>query len=292
MSRFDAARRAALMQDLVGLVLGRSSDLLPFNDVREGLRLRSLVDRGVQEVPLGKTVGTVGREREFTRAFLPRAESLRKRWEDVTDLAEGPEGFPPVELYKVGEAYFVVDGHHRVSVQRSLGASTIEARVKEFPTPVSLAPNETMEDVLLKRGLAEFLEATRLVPARPDEFRTTIPNGYESLLDHINTHRWFRGIELHREFTPEEAVASWRDSVYRPMVDLIRRSGILQDFPGYTETDLYLYVMNHLHHLRGRYGTEAVAPEGAVEHFAAGRRRRRLRPWIQRLLRMKHGQET
>jgi hypothetical protein len=292
MGRFDAARRAALMQDLLGVVLGRSSDLLPFDEVREGLRLRSLVDRGVQEVPLAKTVGTLGREREFTRAFLPREESLRKRWEDVKSLAEGPEGFPPVELYKVGEAYFVVDGHHRVSVQRSLGASTIEARVKEFPTPVPLAPDETIEDVLLKRGLAEFLEATRLVPASPDEFRTTIPNGYESLLDHINTHRWYLGCERQREATPEEAIESWRDGVYRPMVDHIRTSGILKDFPGYTETDLYLYVMNHLHHLRNRYGREAVAPEGAVAHFAARRRRGRLRPWIKRLLGMKHGQQT
>jgi hypothetical protein len=246
------------------------------------------VDRGVQDVPLGKTVGTVGREREFTRAFLPRDESLRKRWEEVTDLAEGSEGFPPVELYKVGEAYFVVDGHHRVSVLRSLGASAIEARVKEFITPVPLAPDETIEDVLLKRGLAEFLEATGLVPAHPDEFRTSIPNGYESLLDHINTHRWYRGIDLEREFTPEEAVASWRDTVYRPIVVLIRRSGILKDFPGFTETDLYLYVVNHLHHLRNRYGAEAVLPETAVAHFAE-RHRGRLGHWIQRLLRVKDG---
>ena len=288
MSRFDHARRAALMQDLLGLLLGRASDLLPFDEVREGLRLRSLVDRGVQEVPLDRIVGSVGREREFTRAFLPRDESLRKRWEDVTDLAEGPEGTPPVELYKVGEAYFVVDGHHRVSVQRSLRAPAIEARVKEFPTPVSLAPEATIEDVLLKRGLAEFLETTGLVPAHPDEFRTTIPNGYERLVDHINTHRWFRGVDLHREFTPEEAITSWLDIVYRPMVDLIRRSGILEDFPGYTETDLYLYVMQHLHRLRERYGAEAVPPERAMAHFAEHHRERRrpgggISAWLRRL---------
>jgi len=292
-SRFDAARRSAFMQDLLGVLLGRTSDLLPFDEVREGLRLRSLVDRGVQEIPLARIVGTLGREREFTRAFLPRDESLRERWEDVTDLVEGPEGLPPVEIYKVGEAYFVVDGHHRVSVQRSMGAPSIEARVKEFLTPVPLAPDETIEQVLTKRGLAEFLEATGLVPANPDEFRTTTPNGYELLLDHINTHRWFRGIDLRREFTREEAVASWRDIVYRPMVDLIRRSGILEDFPGSTETDLYLYVMNHLHRLRECYGAEAVPPERAVAYFAERHRERRragrLGQWLQRLREGKDG---
>jgi hypothetical protein len=137
------------------------------------------------------------------------------------------------------------------------------------------------------RGLAEFFEATGPVPANPDEFRTTIPNGYERLLDHINTHRWLRGIDLHREFMREAAVASWRGIVYRPMVDLIRRSGILEDFPGCTETDLYLYVMNHLHHLRKRYGAEAVPPERAVAHFAERHRERRragrLGQWLRRL---------
>jgi hypothetical protein len=116
---FDAARRTALMQDLLAAARGRPADLLPFADVKEKLRLTSLVDRGVQEVPLSRIVGTLGRAKEFNRAFLPRDEALRERWDDVRDLAEGPHGFPPVELYRVGNVDFVVDGHHRVSVARS-----------------------------------------------------------------------------------------------------------------------------------------------------------------------------
>jgi hypothetical protein len=158
---------------------------------------------------------------------------------------------------------------------------------------VPLGPDETIEEVLIKRGLAEFLEATGLVPANPDEFRTTTPNGYELLLDHINTHRWFRGIDLRREFTREEAIASWRDTVYRPMAELIRPSGILEDFPGCTETDLYLYVINHLHGLRKRYGAEAVPPERAMANFAERHRERRragrLGQWLQRLREGKDG---
>ena len=254
------------MDELLRLLTGRPLYLLPFSEVAERLRLRHLVDRGLQEVPLGSIVGSLGREREFDRAFLPLDESLRQRWEEVRDLTEGPRGFPPVELYKVGEAYFVVDGHHRVSVLRSLGASAIEARVEEFLTPVPLGPEDSIEEVLLKSGHEDFLEATGLERATAGEFRVTVPNGYERLLDHISVHRYYRGIETGRPVPLDEAVISWRDGVYRPMIEAIRKSGILQEFPGRTEGDLYLFTMDHLHHLRTRYGSSVTA-ESAVRDF-------------------------
>jgi len=288
MPRFDSARRAALMADLVRPLLGRPVDLLSFDEVRERLHLRSVVDRGFQEVPLDRIVGSLGREREFTRAFLPREEALRERWEDVQRLAEGPRGFPPVELYKVGDTYFVVDGHHRVSVAYALGSPAIEARVREYLTPVPLAADADPAAVALQSGWAEFLEATGLQPQTPEEFRVGEPGGYQRLLDHISGHRYFRGIELGRPVPWAEAVASWRDSVYRPMVATIRASGILEDFPGFTETDLYLFVMDHLHHLRAEYGPGEVDPEEAVEDFrvtqSAERRGwwKRVRRWLRR----------
>ena len=266
MTEFDAARRAALMEELLGILTGRSVDLLPFDEVKEGLHLRRFVDRGVAEVPLDLIVGTVGRERDFTRAFLPRHESLRERWGRMTALVEGPEGFPPVELYKVGDVYFVVDGHHRVSVARRMGLDRIEARVREFQATVPISSDESLEEVLLKGGLADFLEATGLRPERPDEYRTTEVGGYERLLDHARTHRYFLGLEHGRPFTWEEAVASWRDTVYRPMIEAIRRSGALSEFPGRTETDLYLFTMDHLHYLRQHYGVPVTAEE-AVRDF-------------------------
>jgi hypothetical protein len=266
-TRFDTARLSAFMQDLLAHVTGRPADLLPFEAVREGLQLRHMVDRGIEEVPLELIVGTLGREREFNRAFLPRDDALRDRWEDVQGLAEGPRGFAPVELYKVGDAYFVVDGHHRVSVAKALGTPSIEARVEEFLSPLPLAPGETLEEVLLKRSLAEFLEVTGLNPADPSEFVVTVPNDYERLLEHISVHRYYRGIELGREVSWPEAVSSWRDTVFEPMVSTIRSSGVLEEFPGHTEADLYLFTMDHLHNLRERYAGKRVPPALAVRHF-------------------------
>jgi hypothetical protein len=282
MTRFDAARRAALMSDLLGILRGRPTDLLPFEEVREELHLRSFTDRGVMEVPLRQIAGSLGRERDFNRAFLPRNEALRDRWRAADEMAEGPEGFPAVELYQVGGVYFVVDGHHRVSVARATGAETIEARVKEFATPVPLTPATSIEEVILAGGRADFLAATGLTPDDPNEYRVTSPGGHERLLQHVNGHRYFLGIERGGPVSCDEAVRSWRDSVYRPMVALIRRSGILGEFPGRTETDLYLFTMDHLHHLRERYGAAAVRPEDAVSEVKRGRG---LAAWLRRVLR-------
>ncbi len=287
MTRFDAARRAAVMQDLLSVLTGRPLDLLPFDRVRAGLRLKHTVDRGNQDVPLERIVGTLGREREFNREFLPREEALRNRWEDVEELAEGPAGFPAVELYQVGDAYFVVDGHHRVSVARSLGVPTIEAHVKEFLTPVPISAEASIEEVVLESGFADFLEATGLVPAVPDEFRVSEPNGYERLLEHITVHRYYRGIETGRGVTWGEAVASWYDAVYRPMIAAIRRSGVMEGFPGKTQTDLYLFTMDHVHNLRERYAPKPVPFSVAVRHFkflypGGHRLSDRLRSWWRR----------
>lgn len=276
MSGFDAARLGAVMQDLLSLVRQRPRDLLPFEEVRDRLKLRNVVDRGTSEVPLGKIVGTFGRRGEFNRAFLPRSESLRERWEDVKGLAEGAPGFRPVELYQVGDAYFAVDGHHRISVARSLGAPAIEAHVFEFLTPVPLGPDASLEDVLQKEGLADFLGTTGLVPSTPDEFRVTHPADYAEMLEHIAVHRYFLGLELSRCTTWEEAVRSWYETFFRPMTETVRSSGILRDFPGRTEADLYLFTARHLHALRERWGDD-VAPARAMKHLRLQEKRSRSR---------------
>lgn len=289
MGAFDEARLAGVVSDLLRIVQGKPTDLLPFDAVREGLRLRHIVDRGVREVPVERIVGTLGREREreFNRAFLPRDEKVRPRWLGVRRLVESQEGFSRVELYQVGEVYFVVDGHHRVSVLRSLGAPTIEAWVKEFVTPVPLGPDARVEEVLAQRGYAEFLELTGLAPTHPDDLRLSDPQGYERLLDHVHVHRHYLGTDSGRHVPWDEAVTSWRTTVYQPMVETIRAHGVLDAFSGGTEADLYLYTMDHLHHLRERYGRGVPAGRAAREVGSALRSRRswreRMRLWFRRV---------
>jgi hypothetical protein len=275
MSQFDRARMAAFIDDVINILQGRPLDLLSFEEVRDRLHLKQMVDRGVQEIPLDQIVGSVGREREFTRAFLPREEALRQRWQEVKNLAEGQVGFSPIEVYYVNDIYFVIDGHHRVSVARSLEAPTIEAHVKEFISTVALRQDSSIEEIVLKSGLAAFLETTGLEQEYMGQYEVTIPNGYERLLDHISVHRYYRGLETKQDVTWNDALDSWRDTVYKPMIQAIRKSGILEQFPEKTETDLYLYVMDHLHHLRQQYSIADQERDKVVKDFALSRKRKK-----------------
>jgi hypothetical protein len=212
-----------------------------------------------------------------------RTALIRERWEQIENLAEGSAGFRPVELYKVGEAYFVVDGHHRVSVVRSLAAPTIEARVQEFQTSVPLGPDDSAEEIVRKQGLADFLEATGLEATDDESYRVSLPYSYQKLLEHICVHGYYLGIENDRPLDWREAVASWRDTVFRPTVDSIRRHDLMKAFPDRTETDLYLYLMDNLHYLREQYGSAAPEPDQAACELK--RTQAEMGSWIGRLRR-------
>lgn len=286
MPRFDEARRLAQIQDLVRQFRGLPVDLLPFDEVKDSLQLRHTVDRGLTEVPLDHIVGTLGRDREFNRFFFPREESLRQRWERISRLARGATGYDPVQLYKVGDAYFVVDGHHRISVARALEAPTIEARVKEFLTNVPMLPDDSVEEIILKKSFADFVEATGLDEKSARQFEVSSADGYARLLDHITVHRYYLGIDHKRPVSREEALESWRTWVWGGMVEIIRKSGLMQHFPESTPTDLYLYAMDYLHKLRETYGTTEGDAEDAVEDLVEQSRPEgwlaRLREWWRR----------
>ena len=72
-------------------------------------------------VPLDAIVGTVDRAADFDRGFRPTSPRLRSRWERIAAAQRRGESLPPISLYRVGDLYFVRDGHHRVSVAKSLG---------------------------------------------------------------------------------------------------------------------------------------------------------------------------
>ncbi len=268
---FDRARRRAFIQSILSLVTRQSLDLLPFERVREQLRLRNRNFKGLQEVPLNQIAGSVGRYQDFTRTFLPRSSDLRERWAAVEDQVKAG-GLPPVELYQVGDVYFVRDGNHRVSVARAQGAPTIEAYVWEYPSPVPLGPDDDLDDLLVKQEYVEFLENTHLDQLRPDQqIEFTTPGRYLDLLEHIEVHRYYLGQEHGREIPYEEAVASWYDNVYQPIVKAIRDHSILKQFPGRTEADLYIWISRWQHELSERYG-KPVSAADAVDDFAERRR--------------------
>lgn len=242
--------------------------LLPFEEVRTRLRLRPGLFRGLQRIPLDRIIGSVGRYRDFTRAFLP--QRIDERWRLINQAWERGESLPPIEVYQVGEVYFVCDGNHRVSVARAHGATDIDAYVTEFQSPVPLNLETDLDDLLLKEEQAIFLERTRLQALRPQALiELTVPGGYRQLLEHIETHRYFLGQQQSRAVESDEAVLSWYDNVYMPIVQAIHRHRVLERFPGRTEGDLYLWISRHHWELRERYSTYAVDADLAAADFAA-----------------------
>jgi hypothetical protein len=242
---FARARRRAFLQSIADLLARRPRDLVPLEEVRSRLNIRGSTYRGLQHVPLTKIVGSEGRYADFDRHFLPRQTQTQSRWQsvDIAHYADIP--LPPVELYKIGEIYFVKDGNHRVSVARERGQGEIDAFVTEYLVDVPLDEHLSVRDLLIKEEYSDFLEWTGLARLRPEQrIEMSALGGYLELIEHINTHRYYLSQERGQEVPKDEAVVSWYDNVYLPLVDMIRQHHILQQFPGRTEADLYLWIMD------------------------------------------------
>src|ERR1044071_5982279 len=129
---FQSARQRAGMEEVLARISGKSNELLSYDEVAQKLRLRARSDAGIQSIPIDAIVGSVGRYSDFTRTFLPRSNQDRERWARVKAAFMDPnQALPPIEVYKVGDLYFVQDGNHRVSIAKQEGFTTIEAHVIE-----------------------------------------------------------------------------------------------------------------------------------------------------------------
>jgi hypothetical protein len=266
----------AQMGDLLGLVTGHNTNLVSFEEVAKKLKARQQVELGTQMVPLDKIVGSVGRYRDFTRTFLPRASANPERWIRLDAAVNALETVPPIELFQIGDVYFVRDGNHRVSVARANGVTHIEARVTAVKTPIPLTVDDFERDQwLIKAEQADFLQRTGLDELRPGHnIAVTEPGRYEIMHHHIEVHQYLRDQELERAGSARrlswaEAVCSWYDNVYMPVVEAIRKYDLLKGFPKRTEADLYLWIAYHRERLAREYDLAPLDPETAVQTFAS-----------------------
>ena len=145
---FTRARRRARLRAL-GARLRRESTsnrLLSFDDVRRELAAKNRLYRGTRVVEVEEIVGSVGRWRDFDRSFLPARASVGHKWKRIDRAFQRGEDLPSVELYEIGDAYFVADGHHRVSVARFHSVPTVEAAVAEFRPKLPATPAPTISN--------------------------------------------------------------------------------------------------------------------------------------------------
>lgn len=243
---FDAARFRAFRRAIGAALTRRAGRLASIDQVLDAAHAAGRSYGGVQEIPLDRIVGSAAsaaKSADFDQAFLPTTARLRDRWTRIyREMVEGAE-LPPIDVYKVGDGYYVIDGHHRVSVARSLGRATITARVVDVKTRAPLSAQVDAAALLRAAEYASFLEATQLDRVRPDARLDCSRLGrYDELLKHILGHQYFLGLERGRTVPLAEAAASWYDTVYRPIAEIIRRHDILEQLPGWTEADLYVEI--------------------------------------------------
>lgn len=265
---FNGARAKALFREILALLTGRHNRLLAFDAVAGKLRVGGPIYRGVRTVRLDQIVGSVNRYHDFDRAFLPIQTFTADRWQRVSRAWYEDISLPPVLLYQVGDIYFVVDGHHRVSVARDQGQEFIDAEVRECQVKVPVTVDLLPEDLEVLGAKVEFLERSNLDRLRPTaDVTATVLGGYDRMLEHIAVHRYFMGLDFKRDVSENEAVEHWYDTVYLPVVAVVEGSGVMKAFPNRTEADFYLWVMDHRHYLVSQGEADLVEPGKAAEEF-------------------------
>lgn len=266
--RFWNERRRADRQDFVARLTGKEADLLPFERLMQILQAyQQIPRRDIEMIPLDRIVGSVGRYRDFTRGFRPRAGISGDRWVRVYRAMSSLEGVPPIEVYRLGDVYFVADGNHRVSAARAAGFDKIAAYVTDIPVDPGLEPGDTLDTAIIKAERAYFMQQTgledRCGPVRDICF--TKPHGYPRLLEHVQVHRYFMGLNRQdgAEVSFAEAAADWYLTVYRPIVAAIQRGRLLEQFPDSTAADLYVWVSARIMEAAQRAG-QSIGPDEAV----------------------------
>ena len=241
---FSRARRARLLA-VVGRRLRFESDdvnyMLPFEEVVEALGRVSEEDLGLQTVPLDSIVGSVDRTRDFDRDFRPTTTRVRSRWQRIAEAQRRGESLPPVSLYRIGDLHFVRDGHHRVSVARSLRRTDIDAYVTEVHTRIVPGRDVRIADLPLKSHERLFFDRVPLDAERRKRIEVSDPWDYGVLAEGVEA--WgFRAMQGRRTYLDRPTVARmWFDEEYVPVVEMLTAAGFRER--GETETDAYMRIV-------------------------------------------------
>jgi hypothetical protein len=277
-STFTKARRKDAYRRLARQLTRRDpSDLLPLDEVTRRLRFFEQHYVGIRSIPVNRIVGTAGRNGGFSAGFLPRRPEMRQRWRRVEQSFPGG-GFPPIVVYKVGESFFVVDGHHRVAIAKQRQMDYIDAEVTELRTRYELPPDADIGKLIYLEQKRLFMEESGLDRARPEaDIDFSRVDGFVELLELVKAHGFHVMLDRKKIVPMEEIAADWYDWLYLPAVEAIREQGLDEAFPEATESDLFLWIWQRRRVLfpeRGGMTIEEAVRATREEHRPPERLRR------------------
>jgi hypothetical protein len=228
---FLRARRSAVLARVAGALRRDGAALgavLPFDEVVAALGRVGERDLGVQSIELSSIVGSVDRTTDFDRSFRPTSARVRPRWERIALAMRQGQSFPPIDVFRIGDAHFVRDGHHRVSVARSQGQGTIDAHVVEVLTRVGADHSITLADLPQKSHERLFRERVPLPSAVRERLRLTDASRYGELAEGVEA--WgFRTMQAEHRLEERDKIAlRWYREEFAPTVELLADAGLIR----------------------------------------------------------------
>jgi hypothetical protein len=240
---FGRARRQRTVRRAVR-VLRRDARpaLLPLAEAARRLRPSQRRYVGIRAIPIADIVGSDSRVRDFDRHFLPLRDDLGPRWRRL-ERAYPDSSFPPIVVHKLGDVYFVVDGHHRVAIARQRGMESIDAEVTESRARWRLRRDSDIGELAHAEQERIFMAESGLDRVRPSlAITVSRPAGYVELLETIQLHGYRSMLAAGRALDPAEVSAAWLEQVYDPAIAAIREERLHRACPNATEGDLFLCV--------------------------------------------------
>lgn len=264
---FDKARIKQFMNSVFSFITNRPNSLYSFEEIKSLLSTQSQSYKGVQPVKIKNIVGSEGRYRDFDKFFLPKHSHTRNRWESIDKAHYHNIALPPISLYKINDFYFVKDGNHRVSVAREQGVEFIDAEIVELSINFEFKSVDELKTKLLEMEKNNFYNITKLDEIKNAiDIQCSIIGNYDIILKHIEGHKYFNSEQKGYEIPWEEAVRSWYDTVYKPIVELAKQQKIMKNFEKKTVSDLYIWFVEYWHQLKLKLGQD-ILPEIAINEY-------------------------
>jgi len=234
--------------------------LKSFREIQEQEAAFDTRDRGTCMIPLERIVGSVGRYHDFDEQFRIRPHLPAERLEKIKSKMRAGKRLPPVKLFQIKNEYYALDGNHRIAAANELGYDEILAQVLEF------IPSKGSRENLLYREKARFDDRTRLA----DAIELTDFGQYEHLIEQITRHRDYLEKETAARIGFQKAAKDWHETIYEPLIAIIKKGDLIKHFPGRTLADLYTFISVHLwerkdHGLSYGIGISKLVPKNMEE---------------------------
>ncbi|MGP1576493.1 MAG: transcriptional regulator [Treponema sp.] len=265
---FYKARNKAWINEIQNFLRPDKKRLLSFNDVKKILKPKNEVYIGVKTVPIKKIIGSEGRYNDFDNHFLPRSNELKQRWMNVDQAHLKDVILPPIQLYELAGLYFVRDGNHRVSVAKAQGVEFIDAEVISLQSEIQLPPNvrqDTLVDAVIHYEKRIFYNETHFGDITDYwDLDFTGTGQYDVIYNHILVHQYILNEQNHSlDFS--DALASWYNTVYVPVIQVIEAYSLLANFKNRTKSDIYVWLIKHWDMLKQKNGNDYSLSDAAQD---------------------------